>query len=44
MKYVSDISRKDNQSAHFVNFTVSQCILYHKVLIVPTYALVFMSH
>jgi len=25
----------------YVNFTVSPCILYHKVLFVPTYALVF---
>jgi len=26
------------------NFTVSPCILYHKVSLVPTYALVFKLH
>ena len=28
----------------FLNFTVSPCILYHKVLLVPTHALVFKLH
>ena len=29
-----------NKQVSFLNFTVSPCVLYHKVLFVPIYALV----